>query len=79
MKFEGQLTDFVVKIKSWARELGFSELRIADVDPGIAEIRLQKWLACHFHGEMNYMAGHGTKRSRPDELVPGTRRIIVAV
>lgn len=78
MKFEGQLTDFVVKIKSWARELGFSELRIADVDPGIAEIRLQKWLECHFHGEMNYMAGHGTKRSRPDELVPGTRRVIVA-
>lgn len=76
MKFEGQLTDFVVKIKSWARELGFSELRIADVDPGIAEIRLQKWLESHYHGEMNYMAEHGTKRSRPHELVPGTCRVI---
>lgn len=77
MKFEGQLTDFVVKIKSWARELGFSELRIADVDPGIAEMRLQQWLASHYQGEMKYMGDHGTKRSRPDELVPGTQRVIV--
>lgn len=77
MKFEGQLTDFVVKIKSWARELGFSELRIADVDPGVAETRLLKWLESHYHGEMKYMAAHGTKRSRPDELLPGTRRVIV--
>ncbi len=76
MKFEGQLTDFVVKIKSWARELGFAELRIADVDPGIAETRLQQWIESHYHGEMIYMASHGTKRSRPDELVPGTCRVI---
>lgn len=76
MKFEGQLTDFVVKIKSWARELGFSELRVADVDPGIAETRLREWLESDYHGEMIYMAAHGTKRSRPDELVPGTRRVI---
>lgn len=76
MKFEGQLTDFVVKIKSWALELGFSGLRIADVDPGVAELRLQQWLDSHYHGEMNYMAEHGAKRSRPDLLVPGTQRVI---
>src|SRR5690606_27624158 len=31
-----------------------------------------------FHGEMDYMARHGTKRSRPDELQPGTLRVITA-
>ena len=25
---------------------------------------------------MDYMAAHGSKRSRPDELVPGTLRVI---
>ncbi len=30
------------------------------------------------HGEMDYMAAHGTKRARPAELVPGTVRVIVA-
>jgi len=64
MKFEGQLTDFVVKIKSWARELGFSELRIADVDPGIAEIRLQKWLAFPRGNEL-----HG--RARDEAVAAG--------
>jgi epoxyqueuosine reductase len=29
-----------------------------------------------WHGEMDYMARHGTARSRPDELVPGTLRVI---
>ena len=28
------------------------------------------------HGEMDYMAKHGTRRSRPDELVPGTVRVM---
>jgi epoxyqueuosine reductase len=28
------------------------------------------------HGEMDYMAKHGTKRTRPAELVPGTLRVI---
>jgi epoxyqueuosine reductase len=30
------------------------------------------------HGEMDYMATHGMKRARPDELVPGTVRVITA-
>lgn len=35
-----------------------------------------KWLEHGFHGEMDYMARHGTKRSRPAELEPGTLRVI---
>jgi len=34
-------------------------------------------MACaRMHGEMDYMAKHGTKRSRPAELLPGTLRVI---
>jgi len=41
-------------------------------------LRLQDWLTKNFHGEMDYMAAHGTKRSRPHELMPGTLRVITA-
>ncbi|MDX1381143.1 MAG: tRNA epoxyqueuosine(34) reductase QueG [Xanthomonadales bacterium] len=65
-------------IKRWASELGFQRAGIADVDLGAHETRLQEWLARGFHGEMDYMARHGTRRSRPAELVPGTVRVISA-
>ncbi len=51
---------------------------IADCELGAAETGLLDWLAKGFHGEMDYMATHGVKRSRPAELVPGTVRIISA-
>ena len=66
------------RIKQWGRELGFAEVGIADCELGAAETGLMNWLAKGFHGEMDYMAAHGTKRSRPAELVPGTLRIISA-
>ena len=65
-------------IKAWGRALGFDELGIADVDLAESEARLCEWLAQGFHGEMDYMARHGSKRSRPAELVPGTVRVISA-
>ncbi len=65
-------------IKAWGRELGFADVRIADVDLAHAEEGLQAWLAAGHHGEMDYMASHGMKRARPAELVPGTVRAIVA-
>ncbi len=57
-------------------ELGFAAVGIADSDLSRAEIELQQWLDKGFHGEMDYMAAHGSKRSRPAELIPGTHRII---
>ncbi|HYP68973.1 MAG TPA: tRNA epoxyqueuosine(34) reductase QueG [Thiobacillaceae bacterium] len=66
------------QIKAWGRELGFAQIGIADTDLSDAELRLQDWLTKNFHGEMDYMAAHGAKRSRPHELVPGTVRIITA-
>lgn len=65
-------------IKAWGRELGFADIAVADIDLSAAEAGLQSWLEAGFHGEMEYMAAHGTKRSRPAELVPGTRRVITA-
>ena len=65
-------------IKAWGRELGFADVRIADADLAASEPGFDAWLAAGFHGEMDYMAAHGTKRTRPAELVPGTRRVIAA-
>jgi len=65
-------------IKAWGRELGFAEIAVADIDLSAVETGLRDWLDTGFHGEMDYMAAHGTKRSRPCELVPGTRRVITA-
>ena len=65
-------------IKRWGAELGFADVRIADVDLSHAEAGLQAWLDAGRHGEMDYMASHGMKRARPAELVPGTVRVICA-
>jgi len=75
---EQDLSRLAEKIKHWGRELGFAAVGIADGDLSAAEAGLQEWLDRGFHGEMDYMAAHGTKRSRPAELVPGTVRIISA-
>jgi epoxyqueuosine reductase len=64
------------KIKAWGRALGFQAVGISDTDLGEAEARMQQWLALGYHGAMDYMAKHGTKRSRPAELLPGTVRVI---
>ena len=65
-------------IKQWARELGFQQTGIADCDLSAAEPRLLAWLEKGWHGDMDYMARHGTARSRPPALVPGTLRVISA-
>jgi len=63
-------------IKEWAKELGFGNIGITDTDLSAAEPGFLDWLAKQYHGDMDYMAKHGTKRSRPAELVPGTLRVI---
>ena len=66
------------RIKAWGKELGFQEVGIADTDLSEAEARLLDWLAQGLHGDMDYLARHGTRRSRPGELEPGTVRVISA-
>ncbi|MBI1888055.1 MAG: tRNA epoxyqueuosine(34) reductase QueG [Nitrosomonadales bacterium] len=64
------------QIRSWAHELGFQAVGISDTDLSTAENGLLQWLADGYHGSMDYMAKHGTRRSRPAELLPGTLRVI---
>ncbi|MEK2610530.1 tRNA epoxyqueuosine(34) reductase QueG [Pseudomonas shirazensis] len=63
-------------IKDWGRELGFAHVGIAGVDLGEHEQHLERWLAAGYHGELDYMAAHGSKRSHPEQLIPGTLRVI---
>jgi epoxyqueuosine reductase len=64
------------RIRTWAHELGFQDIGISDTDLTVAEAGLLQWLEQGMHGEMDYMAKHGVKRSRPNQLVPGTLRVI---
>jgi epoxyqueuosine reductase len=64
------------QIKSWGMQLGFDQVGITGIDLSEAEERLKQWLAMGYQGEMEYMQRHGTKRSRPEELLPGTQSVI---
>lgn len=65
-------------IKEWGKALGFHEVRIADAQADMSKVEseLSEWLNKAYHGDMDYMAKHGTKRTRPAELEPGTQRVI---
>ncbi len=65
-------------IEDWARELGFQRVGISGIELDGDEAHLLGWLDAGFHGEMDYMARHGSKRSRPAELQPGTLRVLSA-
>lgn len=64
------------QIEQWALELGFSGFGIADTDLSSHEEAFQQWLDQGYHGGMEYMARHGMMRARPQELLPGTLRVI---
>lgn len=70
-----QLAD---NIKVWGIELGFQQIGISDVNLEHIEENFATWLRKKLHGDMHYMAKHGTKRTRPAELIPGTVRVISA-
>lgn len=77
------MTDFVIpavldpeallaSLRTWAERLGFTGLGIAAIDLPSDEAHFLEWLRLGFNGEMDYMSRHGSKRSRPAELIPGT-------
>lgn len=70
-----QLSD---DIKHWGLALGFNHIGITDTNLQKAELQHQAWIEKGLHGEMDYMAKHGVKRTRPAELVPNTLRVISA-
>jgi epoxyqueuosine reductase len=69
-------TELAAKIKVWGSELGFQQTGITGTQLKEDETHLINWLKGGMHGEMEYMARHGTRRSRPQELRPGTLRVI---
>ncbi|MFS2160505.1 tRNA epoxyqueuosine(34) reductase QueG [Pseudomonas sp. Pseusp122] len=71
-----ELATLAQSIKIWGRELGFQQVGISGLDLAEHEQHLQRWLEAGYHGEMDYMAAHGSKRSHPDELVPGTLSVV---
>lgn len=64
------------RIRQWAHELGFDRVGITDTELSTAERHLDQWLDEGRHADMDWMAAHGHKRSRPEELLPGTIRIV---
>lgn len=64
------------RIRQLAREHGFQRVGIAGVELGEDEAHLRDWLRQGLYGSMEWMARHGDKRARPQELVPGTLRVI---
>lgn len=73
---EARLAELATAIKQWGRELGFQQVGITDTDLAAHEARLQDWLNKGYHADMQWMQEHGSKRSRPAELLPGTLRVI---
>ncbi|HAS49924.1 MAG TPA: tRNA epoxyqueuosine(34) reductase QueG [Gammaproteobacteria bacterium] len=71
-------TQFAADIKVWGNELGFQEVSITDVDLSEHEPHLKAWIAKNYHGAMSYMAENHDKRCHPEQLVPGTIRVICA-
>ena len=69
-------TNLQSQIRSLAMQLGFDAVGFSDVDLSEHESHLLEWLSKGYHGEMDYMQRHGTKRSRPEELVAGTCSVI---
>ena len=72
------LRELKAEIGRWAADLGFQKIGVSDIELSRAEQRLGEWLDEGHHGTMHYMHRHGTKRSRPAELVPGTLRVVSA-
>lgn len=63
-------------ITQWSRSLGFQQLGVSDIDLRTHQAHLERWLAAGYHGEMDYMQKHGSKRSHPEQLVENTCRVI---
>ncbi|HRQ35279.1 MAG TPA: tRNA epoxyqueuosine(34) reductase QueG, partial [Chiayiivirga sp.] len=66
----------VARIRSWAAELGFAEAGISDTDLSEAAAGLREYLDAGHHGSMAWMEERERLRTRPEELHPGTLRVI---
>ncbi len=59
-----------------ARALGFDALGVTAIDIPEDERHLLSWLDAGFHGDMGYMRRHARLRGSPEQLLPGTVRVV---
>lgn len=65
-----------LRIRQLARESGFQRCGISGIELREDEAHLADWLGKGLYGTMEWMARHGAMRARPQELLPGTVRVI---
>ncbi len=63
-------------LRDEARALDFGDIRVSDTDLSQAGPKLREWLAAGCHGDMNYMSQHAHLREDPQQLHPGTIRVL---
>lgn len=63
-------------VKQWGYELGFQQLGITDINLSAYSDYFLHWLDNHYHGEMQWMERHASKRLQPQTLLPETIRVI---
>lgn len=64
------------QIKKWGQALGFQQVTITDTELSETGERLNQWLQKDYQGDMQWMSEHGEKRYHPEQLLPGTQRVI---
>ena len=72
------LRELKSELLTLARARGFDALGVSDVQLSVDAAHFERWLGAGKHGEMGYMSKHGSRRTRPEELVPGTVRVLSA-
>ncbi|PTU31049.1 tRNA epoxyqueuosine(34) reductase QueG [Stenotrophobium rhamnosiphilum] len=70
--------DLPVSIQRWARELGFADAGIAELQLGEDLDHLRHWLDQGMHGGMEFMQRNLDLREHPAQLRPGTVSVISA-
>ncbi|MDP6652601.1 MAG: tRNA epoxyqueuosine(34) reductase QueG, partial [Gammaproteobacteria bacterium] len=73
---ELNLPQLALDIKAWGADLGFQQIAITDVDLTNYSGHFEAWIDSKYHGVMQYMAENHQKRCHPDQLLPGTLRVI---
>lgn len=64
------------QIKDWGQELGFDAVGISGIDMSQHNEHFDRWLAQQYHGEMGFLENNYQLRFHPDQLHPGTLKVI---
>ncbi|TQV84600.1 tRNA epoxyqueuosine(34) reductase QueG [Aliikangiella coralliicola] len=70
------LTEIKSKLVIKAREHGFQDARVSDTSTSGYFAKFKQWVNDGFHGDMSFLERNQNLRSSPDELHPGTLRVV---